>query len=97
MRTPELCGQPRMRQPWWRRACGRGGAAARAQAGREVVALAREMLGGNGIVSDFLVAKQFCDMEVRAGFGPPVWGGCSGFAHWCFRAVLVEGQPDYTW
>lgn len=33
------------------------------QAGREVVAMAREMLGGNGIVSDFLVAKQFCDME----------------------------------
>ena len=29
-----------------------------------MVALAREMLGGNGIVSDFLVAKQFCDMEV---------------------------------
>lgn len=37
------------------------------QAGREVVALAREMLGGNGIVSDFLVAKQFCDMEVGRG------------------------------
>lgn len=34
------------------------------QAGREVVAMAREMLGGNGILSDFLVAKQFCDMEV---------------------------------
>lgn len=41
------------------------------QAGREVVALAREMLGGNGIVSDFLVAKQFCDMEV----GGPALGG----------------------
>lgn len=35
------------------------------QAGREVVAMAREMLGGNGIISDFLVAKQFCDMEVN--------------------------------
>jgi acyl-CoA oxidase len=31
--------------------------------GREVVAMARELLGGNGIVSDFLVAKAFCDME----------------------------------
>lgn len=32
-------------------------------AGREVVALGRELLGGNGIVSDFLCAKTFCDME----------------------------------
>lgn len=31
--------------------------------GREVVALAREVLGGNGVVADFHVAKQFCDME----------------------------------
>lgn len=31
--------------------------------GREVVALAREILGGNGIVSDFLVAKAHADME----------------------------------
>lgn len=31
--------------------------------GREVVALGRELLGGNGIVSDFLVAKSFCDLE----------------------------------
>ncbi len=31
--------------------------------GREVVALGREMLGGNGIVSDFLAAKAFCDLE----------------------------------
>jgi len=31
--------------------------------GREVVALGRELLGGNGIVADFLVAKAFCDME----------------------------------
>ncbi|KAA6417273.1 MAG: acyl-coenzyme A oxidase peroxisomal-like [Trebouxia sp. A1-2] len=31
--------------------------------GREVVALGRELLGGNGIVSDFLCAKTFCDME----------------------------------
>ena len=31
--------------------------------GRETVALARELLGGNGVVSDFLVAKMFCDME----------------------------------
>lgn len=29
----------------------------------EVVALAREVLGGNGVVADFHVAKQFCDME----------------------------------
>ena len=34
-----------------------------ASAGREVVALGRELLGGNGIVSDFLCAKTFCDME----------------------------------
>ena len=31
--------------------------------GKEVVALGRELLGGNGIVGDFLVAKAFCDME----------------------------------
>ncbi len=31
--------------------------------GREVVSLGREVLGGNGIVSDFLVAKAFCDCE----------------------------------
>ena len=31
--------------------------------GREVVSLGRELLGGNGIVSDFLVAKAFCDCE----------------------------------
>lgn len=31
--------------------------------GREVVALGRELLGGNGIVADFLVAKAFCDAE----------------------------------
>lgn len=31
--------------------------------GRECVALARELLGGNGVQADFLVAKQFCDME----------------------------------
>lgn len=31
--------------------------------GRETVALGRELLGGNGIVADFLVAKAFCDME----------------------------------
>lgn len=31
--------------------------------GREVVALGREVLGGNGILSDFLVAKAFCDAE----------------------------------
>ncbi|WIA09779.1 hypothetical protein OEZ85_009157 [Tetradesmus obliquus] len=31
--------------------------------GREVVALAREVLGGNGVQADFHVAKQFCDME----------------------------------
>lgn len=31
--------------------------------GREVVALGRELLGGNGIVSDFLAAKAFCDLE----------------------------------
>lgn len=30
---------------------------------RETVALGRELLGGNGIVSDFLVAKAFCDLE----------------------------------
>lgn len=31
--------------------------------GRECVALARELLGGNGVQADFLVAKHFCDME----------------------------------
>lgn len=31
--------------------------------GREVVSLGRELLGGNGIVSDFGVAKAFCDAE----------------------------------
>ena len=31
--------------------------------GREVCALGRELLGGNGILSDFLVAKAFGDME----------------------------------
>lgn len=31
--------------------------------GRETVALGRELLGGNGVVSDYLVAKMFCDME----------------------------------
>lgn len=31
--------------------------------GREVMALGREILGGNGIVSDYLVAKAFCDCE----------------------------------
>eukprot|EP00245_Coleochaete_scutata_P003418 TRINITY_DN15035_c0_g1_i1.p1 TRINITY_DN15035_c0_g1~~TRINITY_DN15035_c0_g1_i1.p1 ORF type:complete len:447 (+),score=75.88 TRINITY_DN15035_c0_g1_i1:112-1452(+) len=30
---------------------------------RECVSLARELLGGNGILSDFLVAKAFCDLE----------------------------------
>lgn len=31
--------------------------------GREVVSLGRELLGGNGILSEFLVAKAFCDAE----------------------------------
>ena len=31
--------------------------------GREVCALGRELLGGNGVVADFLVAKAFGDME----------------------------------
>jgi acyl-CoA oxidase len=31
--------------------------------GREVVALGRELLGGNGILADFLVGKAFCDLE----------------------------------
>jgi acyl-CoA oxidase len=31
--------------------------------GREVVSLGRELLGGNGILTDFLVAKAFCDAE----------------------------------
>lgn len=30
---------------------------------RETVALGRELLGGNGILADFLVAKAFCDIE----------------------------------
>jgi acyl-CoA oxidase len=31
--------------------------------GREVAALGREILGGNGIVQDYHVARLFCDME----------------------------------
>jgi alkylation response protein AidB-like acyl-CoA dehydrogenase len=31
--------------------------------GRECVSLAREMLGGNGIVLDYGIASKFCDME----------------------------------
>ncbi|WOL06879.1 acyl-coenzyme A oxidase 4, peroxisomal [Canna indica] len=30
---------------------------------RETVSLGRELLGGNGILGDFLVAKAFCDLE----------------------------------
>ncbi|XP_042394441.1 acyl-coenzyme A oxidase 4, peroxisomal-like [Zingiber officinale] len=30
---------------------------------RETVSLGRELLGGNGILADFLVAKAFCDVE----------------------------------
>lgn len=30
---------------------------------REAAALGREMLGGNGIVSDYHVMRAFCDME----------------------------------
>lgn len=30
---------------------------------RDTVALGRELLGGNGILADFLVAKAFCDLE----------------------------------
>ncbi|XP_010264611.1 PREDICTED: acyl-coenzyme A oxidase 4, peroxisomal-like [Nelumbo nucifera] len=30
---------------------------------RETVSLGRELLGGNGILSDFLVGKAFCDLE----------------------------------
>ncbi|KAJ0978091.1 hypothetical protein J5N97_013565 [Dioscorea zingiberensis] len=30
---------------------------------REAVSLGRELLGGNGILADFLVAKAFCDLE----------------------------------
>ncbi|KAF5184635.1 Acyl-coenzyme A oxidase 4, peroxisomal, partial [Thalictrum thalictroides] len=29
----------------------------------EAVSLGRELLGGNGILADFLVAKAFCDLE----------------------------------
>ncbi|GMP51248.1 hypothetical protein CsSME_00017549 [Camellia sinensis var. sinensis] len=31
--------------------------------GRETVSLGRKLLGGNGILTDFLVAKAFCDLE----------------------------------
>lgn len=31
--------------------------------GREIVGLCREILGGNGIVLDHLIASKFCDME----------------------------------
>ncbi|XP_047330930.1 acyl-coenzyme A oxidase 4, peroxisomal-like [Impatiens glandulifera] len=33
------------------------------QKARETLSLGRELLGGNGILSDFLVAKAFCDLE----------------------------------
>lgn len=75
---------------------------------REVVALAREVLGGNGVVADFHVAKQFCDMEaiytyeVGAGGGvmrvdgTPVMCGpvqvLSQTAFLCFESQLVR-QP----
>ena len=36
--------------------------------GREVVSLGREVLGGNGIVSDFMVAKAFCDCEAYLSY-----------------------------
>ena len=39
--------------------------------GREVAALGRELLGGNGIVSDFLVAKAFCDLEAYYTYAMP--------------------------
>jgi len=31
--------------------------------GREIVAICREILGGNGIVLDYGIASKFCDME----------------------------------
>jgi len=37
--------------------------AACSKLGRETVALARESMGGNGILLEFGVMKQFCDME----------------------------------
>ncbi|KAK1549253.1 hypothetical protein Q3G72_010357 [Acer saccharum] len=30
---------------------------------RETISLGRELLGGNGVLADFLVAKAFCDLE----------------------------------
>lgn len=50
----------------------------------QVVALAREVLGGNGVQADFHVAKQFCDMEAiytyevggRQRLGPGGGGVC---------------------
>ena len=54
--------------------------------GREVVALGRELLGGNGIVADFLVAKAFCDMEAYYTYeGACIKQCCAAFvsAHAC--------------
>jgi hypothetical protein len=42
---------------------------------REVVSLGRELLGGNGIVSDFLVAKAFCDLEAYYSYEGERAGG----------------------
>ena len=54
--------------------------------GRETVALARELLGGNGVVTDFLVAKMFCDMEAIYTYAArcvcPPWLALSAAPQW---------------
>jgi hypothetical protein len=52
-----------------------------------VVALAREVLGGNGVQADFHVAKQFCDMEAIYTYEVRGLGGCGHHG-----GVRAEGQ-----
>ena len=69
--------------------------------GREVVALGRELLGGNGIVADFLVAKAFCDMEAYYTYeGARIthsvtWAVCMRHAL-CFASLHCMLQPCYA-
>lgn len=64
--------------------------------GREVVALGRELLGGNGIVSDFLVAKSFCDLEAYHTYAPLNLSAAStpSYIHVPEFAVLQDAQGD---
>jgi hypothetical protein len=58
----------------------------------QVVALAREVLGGNGVQTDFHVAKQFCDME--AIYTYEVSDVCSSPGSYCF--AVTEAHCTFT-